>query len=968
MSVNDQENIVIDPKDESVTTGTETGTDGAETVTAGTGTVTTGTDTTGTTVAPAGVKFADVYGSPVSSSKLSQEAWAEREGYDIEGDFKNAAADLEYEYKTHLSTYGANAEKLYQMGLSNAGVSDIYGANAYSAYLSAMNDLNLEKIEQQRELKRLYSQYATNYDDTLNADATEAYNYILSNNLWNGANADVVKNLLLNQGYGDETVYEAMRRLDAVDPSWLQNQRVMAAYNSVQQSYLGPESAEHVKSLLSAAGYTDHEINAAMTLLESGYKADQAAADKATFEANKPLAIQYALKNYNGTNKQTVLDYIKATYGDEMVAHVDSVLSGLSPETLTYLSDQTVLSAAEKYSSQYVGNEESENSIKEKMRMNGMNEAQINAAMEIIKSTYDANPDVIAAKEQETINEMLYQYGPAYNPESSEAIMQDMGIKDRNLALKIIRQLDENFRKNVAAGYNACKEMYNDGASIDQIKNDLEVSGYSKWEINEIVKRLGMNGGAIRTQNVKEAYSYIISNNLYNGKNIENIKTQLENLGYDAEVADEVVTMLSKLDMSEYQNQDIFDAYTSISDMYKDIGYNGSDAQKKYIRDVLGLVYDEDTIDRAIKLMDSGKAVTDEYEAGQQELTDDQIKADGVNAVKNLFYDAEGNYVYDGSETAKASIRQRLRGSDYEKYTDEIIAQMDADLAELKGAAAEDAVTDIGNLSVEDVSLAGCAETLSAAKDQYGEDSPEYKNIQISISNKMVEAIEWAFDFDNTSSDYSERLASAYVLTGYSAEEWGALRDDIKANALFESVMNMRKDGVISDDAFLNICKKDVGNELYLIFEEHGVEDDSESNLDVLTDILDVLSDYRERKDDGGITDLEYKQLVGCVYDLLNSDEKSAFGMFDGYLANDPSKRPLMEQFWTGITSDVVDYLTPGVQEADKRNYYNKLSDAQKAALADLQSMKNNYVNLGGATSSSGINGKNHHLISVSTK
>ena len=842
MSVNDQENIVIDPEDESVTTGTETGTDG------------TGTET-GTDGAEAGVKFADVYGSPVSSSKLSQEAWAEREGYDIEGDFKNAAADLEYEYKTHLSTYGANAEKLYQMGLSNAGVSDIYGANAYSAYLSAMNDLNLEKIEQQRELKRLYSQYATNYDDTLNADATEAYNYILSNNLWNGANADVVKNLLLNQGYGDEAVYEAMRRLDAVDPSWLQNQRVMAAYNSVQQSYLGPESAEHVKSLLSAAGYTDHEINAAMTLLESGYNASKAADDKATFEANKPLAIQYALKNYNGTNKQTVLDYIKAMYGDEMVAHVDSVLSGLSPETLTYLSDQTVLSAAEKYSSQYVGNEESENSIKEKMRMNGMNEAQINAAMEIIKSTYDANPDVIAAKEQETINEMLYQYGPAYNPASSEAIMQDMGIKDRNLALKIIRQLDENFRKNVAAGYNACKEMYNDGASIDQIKNDLEVSGYSKWEINEIVKRLGMNGGAIRTQNVKEAYSYIISNNLYNGKNIENIKTQLENLGYDAEVADEVVTMLSKLDMSEYQNQDVFDAYTSISDMYKDIGYNGSDAQKKYIRDVLGLVYDEDTIDRAIKLMDSGKAVTDEYEAGQQELTDDQIKADGVNAVKNLFYDAEGNYVYDGSETAKASIRQRLRGSDYEKYTDEIIAQMDADLAELKGAAAEDYADAI--VSDNQATLESLSQSLINANNQWTSGSEDHNNIKTTIQEKSAGLVKEIAT--NIYMDPNKALS----LLGVSAEDvtftsasgkdvsWNQATDDEKRYAVMSVLAEYCKEGVISGDAFKEYIEKCIPNEI--------------SYSDSIGEVLDTVMVYKDMKSQGYLNSDQYDSIFNTI-------------------------------------------------------------------------------------------------------
>ena len=494
--------------------------------------------------------------------------------------------------------------------------------------------------------------------------------------------------------------------------------------------------------------------------------------------------------------------------------------------------------------------------------MNGMNEAQINAAMGIIKSTYDANPDVIAAKEQETINEMLYQYGPAYNPAISGAIMQDMGIKDRNLALKIIRQLDENFKKNVAAGYNACKEMYNDGASIDQIKNDLEVSGYSKWEINEIVKRLGMNGGAIRTQNVKEAYSYIISNNLYNGKNIENIKTQLENLGYDAEVADEVVTMLSKLDMSEYQNQDIFDAYTSISDMYKDIGYNGSDAQKKYIRDVLGLVYDEDTIDRAIKLMDSGKAVTDEYEAGQQELTDDQIKADGVNAVKNLFYDAEGNYVYDGSETAKASIRQRLRGSDYEKYTDEIIAQMDADLAELEGAAAEDAVTDIGNLSVEDVSLAGCTEILNTAKDQHGEDSPQYKNIQTSISNKMVEAIEWAFDegqYDN------ENLNAAYGLTEYSAEEWAGMTDEDKVDAIVESAGKARKDEVMSEEDYFKVLDEWFNNEIDLNGDMYGY-----------SNVLLTLIDYSEK---GYISKYEYGEYLNQVADKISINDVKISGL-----------------------------------------------------------------------------------------
>ena len=103
------------------------------------------------------------YGAGIES--LGYDDWAAINVKDTTADYKNAQAVLDLNYKTEMATCGENAERMYQMGLSGSGVSDIYGANAYSAYLAASNDLKLRQIEEQKANRQSWEKYRRDQEE-----------------------------------------------------------------------------------------------------------------------------------------------------------------------------------------------------------------------------------------------------------------------------------------------------------------------------------------------------------------------------------------------------------------------------------------------------------------------------------------------------------------------------------------------------------------------------------------------------------------------------------------------------------------------------------------------------------------------------------------------------------------------------------------------------------------------------------
>ena len=161
-----------EPKQEIITDeGGSVITEGTETETGGTGTVTD----------PTLKKFIGIANDQVNAgeSAMDFETWQSAYSVDPVVEYQNAQAQLDYEFKTWMSDYGARAEQLYQMGLSNSGVSDIYGANAYTAYVQASMDLKRAQIQQQKENRQMYQKYVDEYE-AAKAAKTEAANLKMS--------------------------------------------------------------------------------------------------------------------------------------------------------------------------------------------------------------------------------------------------------------------------------------------------------------------------------------------------------------------------------------------------------------------------------------------------------------------------------------------------------------------------------------------------------------------------------------------------------------------------------------------------------------------------------------------------------------------------------------------------------------------------------------------------------------------
>lgn len=308
----------------------------------------------GEVVDPVEVEIQKEVEATIDTGKLTFDEWKATYGADTETDFQNAKAQLEYEMATWAANYGANAEKLYQMGLSNSGVSDIFGANAYAAYVGAMNQLYLEKIRLDRENIDLYEQYSNKYEadlasktETRNKNITNAYAYGLG--IYDGSNLDAVKTMMLNAGYEADVVDEAVARLAAVDPSMIPTLReqqatsdtkVSTAYNGYKGSY-HPGMKGTIEADLKAQNFSADEIARVIGQLDDYYNnlpeeqrpdvIAKANAD-ASFEERVVSGYSSVLSkgNYNGENGDDVkIQLTNLGYTEEEAAEIVARLDKL---------------------------------------------------------------------------------------------------------------------------------------------------------------------------------------------------------------------------------------------------------------------------------------------------------------------------------------------------------------------------------------------------------------------------------------------------------------------------------------------------------------------------------------------------------------------------------------------------------------------------------------------------------------
>ena len=389
-----------------------------------------------------------------------------------------------------------------------------------------------------------------------------------------------------------------------------------------------------------------------------------------------------------------------------------------------------------------------------------------------------------------------------------------------------------------------------------------------------------------KNNNILAAYNYGLG--IYNGSNLNEVTTMIRNAGYDEDVITEAVTRLGAVDASmlpalqAQAQQDQTDINTAIDQLIKS-GYTADMAESaaelyraqgwseekiaKLIQGVNGLAGMAPKVDKVkekyaqIISSESGyKSSMDgqlsqmlsvaegwseeeinellgylhDFEAAGQSGAGDQNLIAGVEAVNQML--AKANVAYDGSEELKTQIKQQLRNGEYEAIADQIIAQLDADLAEVKGAAAADAVKKIEESNVKDLSVSGMASDLDEAATKYGVDSEEYAKVQKAYSDKIVSALTDVFEYDSD----LEPLGS---LIGVDGEQWATMDDSDKVGAIFNELGKLHKDGHMTDEAYYSMTDKLVENEMEGVLSAVG-----KTSFRELADVLLTLRTYMDSK------------------------------------------------------------------------------------------------------------------------
>lgn len=287
-------------------------------------------NTEGVTVPGVTVPTADsiIYGEGIEN--LGYDDWAAINVKDTTADYKNAQAALDLNYRTEMATYGENAERMYQMGLSGSGVSDIYGANAYSAYLAASNDLKLRQIEEQKTNRQSWEKYRRDQEDESRLQHATAFSTFFdqySEDASGASNENALRAAMAAQGMSQAEVDAVMNDIKAY---WAGNESVRDANHKtvIDAGYatayglFDEDNAEEVKQALIANGLSEADAdevmrkfyetaeNGNLVLDENGnpklkdtsalpmVKAKEEA-DTAEKDAAKQNAFAYMLEQYN---------------------------------------------------------------------------------------------------------------------------------------------------------------------------------------------------------------------------------------------------------------------------------------------------------------------------------------------------------------------------------------------------------------------------------------------------------------------------------------------------------------------------------------------------------------------------------------------------------------------------------------------------------------------------------------------
>jgi hypothetical protein len=373
-----------------------------------------------------------------------------------------------------------------------------------------------------------------------------------------------------------------------------------------------------------------------------------------------------------------------------------------------------------------------------------------------------------------------------------EEWMTEGGYDPDNDYINAKNQLEYDYMQSSANYGSTAEQLAQMGLTGSGVSDVFQLGAYQSYiqGQNDLYKALVKQKNELRQQynqysdtydaNAKadSANAYNFGLNMYNGANADEVRRQLTAQGYDASIVDTAVANLEALDKNslptvkaaEEEKGRLYEtAYAMMEE--------GSTAQE--VRDyMIKSGVNADYVNEVMTRLSDKESL----------FTDKAISA-GVAAVKELFMreieDADGNKsttnVFKGSNDDIETVRQALRGSKYEKYTDQIIDQLKIDKHNQTVAQYDDLIADINS------------GTAYSASDY----AQAYRSAPIKKQAEMTEAI--TKQVDNLVNDQTA-FDNAYTFVGVDKATWDQTDDGGKMISVLSRIGDLKNTGAISSE------------------------------------------------------------------------------------------------------------------------------------------------------------------------
>ena len=419
----------------------------------------------------------------------------------------------------------------------------------------------------------------------------------------------------------------------------------------------------------------------------------------------------------------------------------------------------------------------------------------------------------------------------------------------------------------------------------NQIANErIAAKKKYKQEYNTLYQQ---NQDALKLDN---ANAYNLGLSLYDGKNIDFVRQQLTQQGYDAGVVEQAVQSLAALDVNtlpvvQKQNAARNEKIKNAVEYWLQNGYDSNEADS--VRSLYATQEDWDQAD-IDKLISQLNAYSD--------TTDNALVEEGLAA----FYAANPNFVYDGSEAAKERVRQMLAGTEFAGKEDAIIKKFDADMKASLEAPGKDILAGdhkAGSTLITDDTLNAWQAMIDNAPEE--EKEAKRNEIQAAIGKEI----------DNVLNS-DTKMKDLYNFAGYSKAEWDELDLETQSDEITQAVLKYRQEGFVSNEKFKEYYNNIIDATFDAAHRQNHADTEDNNNrysLGFMKDVANMSEVFVDLHQDGKISDDDYYEILDTMYQKLDVDEQK--GLFRNMFVdtnNDANWWGQAIQDYTGAIGDVV--------------------------------------------------------------